>query len=144
MNTPITKEKREELAAKIEPLRQEVQSWRASRKQQEPMPEPLWEKATELARAYGVSPVQRALRIDYRGLEFRALGIRKPAAKASSPKPARPAFVELPVGSLSPPRRTEQTIELEDGTGRKMTLKVCGTNLSEVITLAQAFWRPSA
>jgi hypothetical protein len=70
MNT-ITQTKREELAAKIEPLRQQIESWRTTRARNEPMPEPLWAVATGLAKEYGVSPVQRILRIDYRGLEYR-------------------------------------------------------------------------
>ena len=101
------------------------------------MPEPLWEEAIALAKVFGVSPVQRILRIDYRGLERRALGIIKPPAKA---RPAvRPGFIELP--SL-PARRAEHLVELEDGTGRKLSLKVAAGHLAEVLPLAQAFWRP--
>lgn len=101
------------------------------------MPEPLWAEAIELAKAYGVSPVQKILRIDYRGLERRALGINKPAAKQW---PAGPqSFIELP--SL-PTRRAEHLVELEDGTGRKLSLKVAAGHLAEVLPLTQAFWRP--
>ena len=67
---------------RIEPLRQRVESWRKNKAGNEKMPATLWEGAIELAKVYGVSPVQRILRIDYRGLERRALGIRKPAGKA--------------------------------------------------------------
>ena len=139
MNT-ITKEKREELTTKIQPLLQQVQHWRTTRQKNERMPESLWIAAAELARVYGVSPVQRTLRIDYRGLEYRAFGVCK-----SSPKTqvSAPTFVELP--TLAPaPRRAEQIIELEDGTGRRMILKVCGGNLNELVPLAQAFWKPTA
>jgi hypothetical protein len=48
--------------------------------------------------------------------------------------------VELP--ALTPIRRSEQVVELEDGAGRKMVLKVCGGSLSEIVPLVQAFWRP--
>ncbi len=138
MNT-ITQAKREELAAKIEPLRQQIESWRRTRARNEPMPEPLWAVATGLAKEYGVSPVQRILRIDYRGLEYRALGVRKSSAKAG---PARAAFVELPAPPS--PRRAEHSVELEDGAGRRMTVKVCGGNLAELLPLAQAFWRSAS
>ena len=136
----IAKEKREELAAKIEPLRLQIQAWRQSRPPGQRMPEPLWEAATQLAREYGVSPVQGILRIDYRGLEYRATGVDK-GKPAKAPAQARPTFVELP--SLVAPRRVEHTIELEDGAGRRLTVKVCGGNLAEVLPLAQAFWKPS-
>ena len=102
------------------------------------MPEPLWEEAIALAKVYGVSPVQRILRIDYRGLERRALGIIKPAAKAAG-RAAAPKFVELP---CLPSRRPEHLVELEDSTGRKLSLKVAAGYLAEVLPLAQAFWRP--
>ena len=84
MNT-ITLERREELATQIEPLRQQAEAWRQSRSGlSEPMPKPLWEAATALAKSYGVSPVQRILRIDYRGLEYRALELPRRAGSAHS------------------------------------------------------------
>jgi len=74
----ITPESREELAAQIEPLRHRVEAWRQSQPgRSQPMPEPLWEAAIALAKSYGVSPVQRILRINDRGLEYRALGVCK-------------------------------------------------------------------
>ena len=133
----ITRDRHEELKGRIEPLRQQVENWRKIKGSNEKMPEPLWEEAIELAKVYGVSPVQKILRIDYRGLERRALGINKPAAKA---RPAgKQSFIELP--SL-PTRRAEHLVELEDGTGRKLSLKVAAGHLAEVLPLAQAFWRP--
>lgn len=133
----ITRDRHEELKGRIEPLRQQVEEWRKHKGSNEKMPEPLWEGAIELAKLYGVSPVQRILRIDYRGLERRALGTNKPAAKARTA--VRPSFIELP--SL-PARRPEHLVELEDGTGRKLSLKVAVGHLAEVLPLAQAFWRP--
>lgn len=133
----ITRERHQELKVRIEPLRQRVELWRKNKASNEKMPEALWKEAIALAKVYGVSPVQRILRIDYRGLERRALGIIKPPAKARAPE--RPHFIELP--SL-PLRRAEHLVELEDGTGRKLSLKVAAGHLAEVLPLAQAFWRP--
>lgn len=129
----IPKAKREELLAKIEPLRQQVDAWRKTRAANEPMPEPLWQAATDLAKTYGVSPVQGILRIDYRGLQRRALGIQHLGPKKPAVK-----FVELP--PLVPVRRVEHTVELEDAAGRKMTMRVGDGNLSELLPWAQAFW----
>ena len=134
----IPKVKREELVAQIEPLRQQVETWRKTRAANEHMPEPLWQAATDLAKTYGVSPVQGILRIDYRGLQRRALGIRPEVG----PKKPAVKFVELP--PLAPVRRAEHTVELEDAAGRKMTVRVCGGSLSELVPLAQAFWGPRA
>lgn len=141
MNITITQTQREELNTKIEPLRQQVEAWRKSRPPGQRMPEALWEAATQLAKEYGVSPVQRVLRVDYRGLEYRATGIDKTKSGKPAP-PVKTTFVELPTLPAAP-RRAEHTIELEDATGRKMTVKVCGGSLAELLPLAQAFWRPS-
>lgn len=133
----ITRERHEELKVRIAPLRAQVETWRKSRSVNEKMPEGLWEAATELAKIYGVSPVQRILRIDYRGLERRALGIKKAKAKAGATE--EPRFMELP--SL-PVRRVEHVVELEDAAGRKPSLKIPAGHVAEVVALAQAFWRP--
>jgi hypothetical protein len=131
-----SKTKREELVAKIEPLLQQVETWRKTRTGQEKMPEPLWAAAVELAKTYGISSVQGKLRIDYGGLRRRTLG---PGSVPPSKKPTASAgFVELPV--INPVRRSEHTVELEDGAGRKMTIKASGGNLAELLPLAQAFW----
>ncbi len=137
----ITQPEKKELVEKIEALRQQVEDWRRTRDGNEHMPEPLWAAATELAKVYGVSPVLRILRIDYRGLERRALGIRKPHSKPL--RPLRQRFVELPPTSM-PSRRAEHLVELEDGTGRKLSVKVAARQLAEVLPLVQAFWRAPA
>jgi len=138
----ITPERHGELKARIEPLRQRVDTWRGNKAGNEPMPEEFWTEAVELAKLYGVSPVQKILRVDYRGLERRAFGIVKPAGKARSrtaARPAPPSFVEL---GAWPARRAEHLVELEDGSGRRLSLKVAAGHLAEVLPLAQAFWRP--
>jgi hypothetical protein len=100
------------------------------------MPEPLWLAAVELAKTYGISAVQGKLRIDYGGLRRRTLG---PGAQLPGKKSTVSAgFVELP--AMNPVRRSEHTVELEDGAGRKMTIKASGGNLAELLPLAQAFW----
>ena len=140
MNTKMTQIQREELNTKIEPVRQQVEAWRQSRAPGQRMPESLWEAATALAKEFGVSPVQRVLRVDYRGLEYRTTGVDK-SKSTQTPPPVQTRFVELP--PLASPRRAEHTLELEDAAGRKMTVKVCGGSLTELLPLAQALWRPS-
>ena len=133
----ITRERHEELKGRIEPLLQQVENWRKAKGKNEKMPELLWTEAIGLAKVYGVSPVQKILRIDYRGLERRALGIIKPGAKAG-PVGRPTSFIELP--SL-PARRAEHQVELEDGTGRKLSLKIAAGHLAEVLPMVQSFWR---
>lgn len=138
----ITSERHRELKERIEPLRQQIESWRKSKTSGgQATPEALWEAAVELAKIYGVSPVQKILRIDYVGLKRRTLGTVPPegntrgAARAS----AR-SFIELP---CLPARRAEHVVELEDGSGRKLSLKIAAGHLAEVLPLAQAFWKPT-
>lgn len=136
----ITPERHKELKERIEPLRQQIESWRMTKTVNQPMPEAFWEVAVELAKGYGVSAVQKILRIDYRGLERRTLGIVKPPRKArTSAGGGAPSFVELPSLSM---RRVEHVVELEDGAGRKLSMKVAAGHLAEALALANAFWRP--
>lgn len=131
----LPKEKREELVAKIEPLRQQVEAWRKNKTRNEHMPESLWGPATELAKTYGLAPVQGILRIDYRGLQRRVSGRRVP----SHPKAPRAGFVEVP--TFLPGRGAEPRLELEDAGGRRLVLRGCGGNLAELAALTQAFWK---
>jgi hypothetical protein len=135
----LPKAKRQELLAVIEPLRAKVVQWRKTRQSHESMPEPLWEEATRLARRYSVASVQGILRIDYRGLQRRALG--SVAAPRAAKTPA--GFMELPplLPTPRPPEPPEHIVELEDGTGRRLTVKGSGGNPAEWVALAQALWR---
>jgi len=137
----ITPERHEELKVRIQPLLRQVEQWRENRSGNEKMPEALWEPAIELAKAYGVSPVQKILRVDYRGLERRALGIVKAKSRSRGAEPAPARFIELPSLPVSM-RRAEHVVELEDAAGRKLSLKIPAGYLAEVLPLAQAFWRP--
>ena len=132
--------------AAIEPLRAKIDHWRKTRAVVGHMPEPLWQEATTLAKTYGVAAVQGILRIDYRGLKQRALGLPlapPPAPQTPLPRvPKAPArFVELPPLGASPARRPEHTVELEDSAGRRLVIKVSGGHLAEALPLAQAFWQ---
>jgi len=132
----LPKDKRQELLEAIEPLKEKIGQWRQTRTVNEHMPEALWAPAAELARRYGVAAVQGILRVDYRGLKRRALGL--PSAP-SAPKAAAARFMELAPLALGG-RRAEHTVELEDGAGRRLTVKVAGGNLAEVLPLLRAFW----
>ena len=133
----IPETKRQELLVAIEPLHQKVDHWRKTRTANEHMPESLWEEATGLAKTFGVAAVQGILRIDYRGLKRRALGLPTPSPAPKSP----PRFVELPP-LMAVTRRAEHTVELEDGAGRRLTVRVASGNLAEVLPLLPTFFRP--
>jgi hypothetical protein len=48
-----------------------IEHWRRVRVKRSPMPEELWEAATELARVHGTSAVARELRLGYESLRER-------------------------------------------------------------------------
>jgi hypothetical protein len=120
----------------LQQSQQELETWRKARQPGERIPEAVWTSVTALARVHGVSPVCQALRVDYYGLKRRVLGsepVRKPQRK-------RVAFVELPVVS----QRTASSgcvVELAQNGVRTMTIRWAGSAGSDLLALAEAFWR---
>jgi hypothetical protein len=123
-----------EFRSQIEPIRQELEAWRRSRKHREPIPPPIWQAMARLSRVHGISPVCQALRVNYSDLQRRV----NPLPKVSLSKRSKPpAFVELHV---SPSTGAECVVEVEDR-GAKMTLRLSAGNGADPIGLLQAFWR---
>jgi hypothetical protein len=121
--------------SEVEPLRCQFEAWRQTRKHGEHIPESLWEAAAKLAGAFGVGRVSRALGIGYYALKERAQDCRLRGHSCNLPE----AFIELPLPTSSP--RIDYLVELEDGRGAKMTLRLAPGSGSELLALAQAFWR---
>ena len=123
-----------EFRSQIEPVRQELEAWRRTRKHREPIPPPIWQAMARLSRVHGLSPVSQALRINYYDLKRRMGPLRK---VSSDPEGKSPAFVEL---NVSPPTGVGCVVEVEDR-GARMTLRLpvgCGT---DPLGLLHAFWR---
>jgi hypothetical protein len=121
--------------SEVEPLRCQFEAWRRTRKQGERIPESLWEAAAKLAGAFGIGRVARALGVGYYALKERAPEGGPPSR--SGPQAA--TFLEL---SLPTPRpANDYLVELEEGRGAKVTLRLAPGSAREVVALAQAFWR---
>jgi len=121
--------------SEVEALRCQLEAWRQTRKHGEHIPESLWEAAAKLAGAFGVGRVSRALGVGYYALKERAQDGGQPSRSGHQAA----AFIELP---LAPPiPRSDYLVELEDGRGAKMTLRLAPSSGSEVLALVQAFWR---
>ena len=131
---------RQRLPAEIEALTSRLEAYRTSPRKERCLPKSLWTQAAKLARRYGVSRVQRALRLNYYDLKQRVEElpepIRPPAGSAR--KPPRPAFVELGV----PPSLVGAAtiLEVEDRTGRKLTVRLAAEHSGELVALARAVW----
>jgi len=117
----------------LDHLQRQLSAWRQRQSGRPRLPEAVWSAATELARNQGPSLVARTLRLDYyklrRGLAGTAVG-----------RTLSPAFVELRAESMAMAGPGESLVELADGTGARMTLRVRG-EVATLVALAQSFWR---
>ena len=114
-------------------LQRQLSAWRRQQSGRVRLPEAVWASATTLAQRHGASLVARTLQLDYYKLRQRSAGCTMPTEGA-------PAFVELQVAPALGPSGGEATVELSDGTGARMTLRV-RSELPTVVALAESFWR---
>ena len=105
--------------------------WRQRRRPGARIPEELWREAAELASAYGIHRIARALRLDYYSL-------KKRAAAAGQSGQRGPEFVEILPGGMAGPR-SECVIEVEDPRGGKMRIHLQGGDLPDVAALTRVF-----
>ena len=120
------------LPVRLEEARRRFERWRATRKRRR-IPEELWGLATALAREHGVHRTARALRLNNESLRKRS------AMEGRSPgRPRTAPFVEVLAGPML--AATETTIELEDGSGRRLRIHVKGGQAPELAPLATALW----
>ncbi len=132
------------LPPEIERIAEQIEAFRNRRRGRRPrrLPERLWARAVGLARRHGVNSVARGLRLDYYGLKRRLLAAPGPCEAPRRPAGDRPAgrFLELVGSSVAP----AFTIEMEDGAGRKMAVRLPSIrdgNGTDLVALTQAFWR---
>jgi hypothetical protein len=123
-----------EFQSQIEPVHQELEAWRRTRKHRDPIPPPIWQAMVEVSRIHGVSPVSQALRINYYDLKRR---MSPPPRVSANKKGKAPAFVELNVASST---GAGCVVEVEDR-GARMTLRLPVGSGADPIGLLQAFWR---
>lgn len=109
-------------------------AWRQRRRHREAIPENLWRLIVPLARSHGVSPVARALRLNYTALRQRTLAGRAPVLAG---KPSA-GFVE--VAAPPWPGGVPCSIELEDHRGVKMTVRLACGEAATVLAVAQGLW----
>ena len=123
--------------AALSRAQRKIEQWRQRHRPRARIPEELWREAAELACAYGMNRTAKALRLDYYSLKKRVAaaarsGKRLAAAAGSGERAA--AFVEILPGGMPAPR-PECTIEVEDGSGAKMRIRLQGGDLPDVTAL---------
>lgn len=121
----------------IAALGRRVKRWRDSREKRSPMPEALWLEATRLAREHGLSPVCR-----HTGLGYASLQRRVATAQVTSLHEAagEAGFVELSAAQLLGAPSAHQTVlELSDGSGVRLTLRLGPGHEVDVLGLVESF-----
>jgi len=96
------------------------------------IPEALWSRAVELARAHGVGRVATILRLDYVRLK------RRLTADSSAAVPSPPAFVEMTLDL--PPAGSGCRLVLTDVRGRALRIEWTRPVASEVAAVARSLW----
>lgn len=114
-------------------LAERLESYRKRTRRPRRLPDGIWGAAAALAQAHGVSGVARALRLDYYALKRRASA----AAACSDGTSAK--FVEVCVGKAG--LGMGCTLKLEDGTGRRMVVRMADRAGVDLVALSTAFWR---
>jgi hypothetical protein len=151
---------REGLPVELETLAKRLDAYRSRRGRQGSLPERFWTQAAHLARRYGLYRVQRVLRLNYYGRKQRVDELATPFSHVSPSRPERlraalaergregirapcerreqPAFFELGIPSSLAWAMT--TLEVEDGSGRKLSVRLAREDSRELVALARAVW----
>ena len=121
--------------AQVEPI---LAAWRRERSHRQPIPSALWRQMVPLARRYGLNPIAQALKVNYSSLKRHLEASASLATGPSSPGRVGAGFVEVPVSGWL--NATPWIIELEDRTGRKLTLRTTQGDPLAALTIAQGLW----
>jgi len=96
------------------------------------IPEALWSRAVELARAHGVARVATTLRLDYTRLK------RRVTAESRAAAPPPPVFVEMTLDL--PVTGSGCVLALSDAHGRALRIEWTRPVASEVAAVARSLW----
>jgi hypothetical protein len=127
----------------IEGLRGRIEQWRQSRPKSRPMPEELWQGASEAAKRLGTGRVARALGLSYEALKQRVIstgsGRRRGGARRHG-QPEQAEFIELNGFPVLGPAvtRDEMVVEMVAADGSRLTIRVRGAS-PNISSLIEAF-----
>jgi hypothetical protein len=114
------------------------EGWRSAKSGRGRIPDELWEEAVELARKYGVSRISATLRLSYNGLRSRLKPNRLPGKPSRSSSLETPAFIEI--GDMSTPGLFHCRLELENGAGSKLRIRMQGNPSFDLVALSRVFF----
>jgi len=122
------------IAAALVEGRRRFDEFRGRHRPRAPLPKDLWALAVDLAMEHGLNRTAGAL-----GLDYYSLKTRVDAAGDSGDKPE---FIELLSAGFPP--GPECTIEIEDGCGAKMRIRLKGPEVPDLAAITGAFRRGAA
>jgi hypothetical protein len=128
------------LPASVSRVRLRVERWREQGVNRWRMPEELWEAAVSLAQTHGVSPIARALHLDYGSLRKR---MERGSGCGSGDPGSATRFVEIDplhlVRGLA--ESSGAVVELSDVEGTKLVVRLGERESLDVPGLIEAFRR---
>jgi hypothetical protein len=113
-----------------------LDTWRATRRRGERIPEELWTSASQLARLHGLSATATVLKLNYYALQRRLKGSRR----TRTPRAASPAFVTLPTPPPHP-LLDPHTLEITKLYGDRLTLNMPRAKARDFLLWMMAFLR---
>ncbi len=119
-------------------VQKQFRVWRSSRQRGTVIPQRLWQAAAELSEQHSVSKIAETLSLDYVKLRERIESSRSMENEQAWPGVAGNGFVE--VGAVPGTSNIECLVEVEDGTGRKLKMRLIGTNGVEAAEIARVLW----
>ena len=122
-----------DLSGELAQGQREMERWRQQHRGRARIPEVLWRRAAALAGRHGLHRTAQALGLNYYSL-------KRWTAAAQEPGDAAAGFVEILPEGLGLAGR-QDTIELEDGQGLRMRVRLGGGDLDGLAALCSALWK---
>ena len=125
------------LPAQLDRVRRMFEHWRAIRKGRLRIPDALWASAARVAAKWGISRTAGVLRVNSNRLK-KHLRTRATAAPDRAEAEDKAGFVELTPIALN--GSCECLLELEDGDGAKMRVRLRGPGMPDLAAITRSFW----
>ena len=124
----------DEFLAEMESVCEELASWRGNPEKGHKIPGTVWDKASVLAKKYGVQAVSKALKMSHSDLKRHVMG------GEGRPRPEtglRPAFIEVKPESTG--EGLTCVIELTKGSGTRLRISMKSASSVDWCRIKEAF-----
>jgi hypothetical protein len=120
--------------AELAPVREELTAWRGNPEKTRTIPVAIWDKATILAKKYGVHPVSNILKVSHGDLKRHVNG---EAGREYQEAGLMPAFIEVKSASAS--EELGCVIELTKGCGTRLRISLKSAGSVDWCRIKEAF-----